>query len=419
MDINSIYRKILSSENYSKILESILSLSVIRVADLILPLVVLPYIIRVIGVERYGTIAFITSVVTYFLNVTQYGFSLSAVRDLSKNQSNRRKLEDIFNAVLTTKMYLFLISFLIIIILAFTVSFLYANRWLYVLATGIILGDLLFPKWFFQGIEEMRHITYINLILKLCYVVLVFVFVKEQNDYILILVFQSSSAIMAGLISFYIILFRIRLKIKLVSLGRVQNQLAHSFSSFITLITPTLYSNTSLFLLGIYSNSTIVGYFSGAVRITNAFTSLNDIMMRSFYPFVSKTVNDIFRINMFILMIGIGVTILMFVSSDFCVEIVLGESMVSSVPIVAVLSLSPLLLSIRTVYGINYLVANNLDHLYMRIALISSLLGLLFGFILIPNYEGIGAAWVIVFAQFIYALFSYIYHRKNVNLYGA
>ena len=108
--MNKFYQKIRKSNDYSKILENFISLSLIRVADFILPLIALPYIISVIGVDKFGLIAFVTSVVTYFLNITQYGFSLSAVRDLSINQNNPNKTEDIFNSVFTTKLYLFLFS---------------------------------------------------------------------------------------------------------------------------------------------------------------------------------------------------------------------------------------------------------------------------------------------------------------------
>ena len=90
---------ILKNGDGKKIIENFLSLSLIRIADFILPLIVLPYLITVLGVEKFGLTAFAAALVNYFLNITQYGFSLSAVRDLSKNQDNPQKLEEIFNSV--------------------------------------------------------------------------------------------------------------------------------------------------------------------------------------------------------------------------------------------------------------------------------------------------------------------------------
>lgn len=416
--MNKFYQKIRKSNDYSKILENFISLSLIRVADFILPLIALPYIISVIGVDKFGLIAFVTSVVTYFLNITQYGFSLSAVRDLSINQNNPKKTEDIFNSVFTTKLYLFIFSFFVIILLIFSVSSFYENQLLYFLATGLILGDVLFPKWFFQGIEQMRYITIINTLVKLVYVFLIFVFVKEKSDYILVLFFQSITAVIAGFYSLYIIFYKHKIKIRIASFINVKQQFNYSFSSCVTLITPTLYSNTSIFLLGIFTSSTVVGYFSGAIRITNAFSSLNTILTRTFYPFVNKTKNSIKKINMLILIFGLFTTIFMFISASFTVENILGNTMINSIPLVMILSLSPLLLSIRTVYGINYLLANKLDNLYMRIALFSSIFGLIIGLILIPIFGATAAALVIITSQLLYASLSYIFHIKKKRLYG-
>ena len=416
--MNKFYQKIRKSNDYSNILENFISLSLIRVADFILPLIALPYIISIIGVNKFGLIAFVTSVVTYFLNITQYGFSLSAVRDLSINQNNPKKIEDIFNSVFTTKLYLFIFSFIVIILLIFSIPSFYENQLLYFIATGLILGDVLFPKWFFQGIEQMRYITILNTLVKLVYVLLVFVFVKEKSDYILVLFFQSITAVIAGVYSLYIVFYKHKIKIRIASFINVKQQLNYSFSSCVTLVTPTLYSNTSIFLLGIYTNTTVVGYFSGAIRVTNAFSSFNTILTRTFYPFVNKTKKSIKKINMLILIFGLFTTIFMFVSSSFTVENILGNTMINSIPLVMILSLSPLLLSIRTVYGINYLLANKMDNLYMKIALFSSIFGLIIGLILIPIYGATAAALVIITSQLLYASLSYIYHVKKKSSYG-
>ena len=174
-----------------KIFENFLSLSFIRVADFVLPLIVLPYLIKTLGVEKFGLTAFAASLVNYFLNITQYGFSLSAVRDLSKNQENKKRIEKIFNNVINTKLFLLIISAIFFVIIILIVSPFQKYFWLYVFSFGIVIGDILFPKWFFQGIEQMRFITMINILFKLTYVILVFIFIKNENDFILVPLFQS------------------------------------------------------------------------------------------------------------------------------------------------------------------------------------------------------------------------------------
>ena len=408
---NKINEKI-NSNDKRKIIENFLSLSFIRAADFLLPLIVLPYLISTLGIEKFGLTAFAAALVNYFLNITQYGFSLSAVRSLSRNQENHKMIEDIFNVVISTKFILLLVSAIIFGILIIIVPSFYEYHLLYIYSFGLVIGDVLFPKWFFQGIEQMRFITLINIFFKLTFLILVFTFIKEESDFVYVPLLQSLGAITGGIYSLYIIHKRYKIKLRIVSSNEIKLQLKSSFSYFITLILPSLYSNTSVFLLGIFTNNTFVGYFSGALRISNAFSSFNAILTRTFYPYVNKTNKNINKINYIILLCGLLVTLLMFGSAKYSVPLVLGVDMVKSITIVMILSLSPLLLSIRTVYGINFLLAKGLDVLYMNIALVSSIFGFILAFIFIPIFSFYGAAIVVVASQSLYALLSYIYAKK-------
>jgi PST family polysaccharide transporter len=410
---NKINEKI-NSNDKRKIIENFLSLSFIRAADFLLPLIVLPYLISTLGIEKFGLTAFAAALVNYFLNITQYGFSLSAVRDLSRNQESHKMIEDIFNVVISTKFILLLMSAIIFGILIIIVPSFYEYHLLYIYSFGLVIGDVLFPKWFFQGIEQMRFITLINIFFKLTFLILVFTFIKEESDFVYVPLLQSLGAITGGIYSLYIIHKRYKIKLRIVSSNEIKLQLKSSFSYFITLILPSLYSNTSVFLLGIFTNNTFVGYFSGALRISNAFSSFNAILTRTFYPFVNKTKDNISKINYIILLCGLLVTLLMFGSAKYSVLLVLGVDMLKSITIVMILSLSPLLLSIRTVYGINFLLVRGLDVLYMNIAIVSSVFGFILAFIFIPIFSFYGAAIVVVVSQALYALLSYIY-AKNIK----
>ena len=404
----------LGNSDYRKLVESFLSLSFIRVADFLLPILVLPYLISVIGVEKFGLVAFASSLVVYFLNITQFGFSLSAVRELSSSQKDIERVEQIFNLVNNTKIFLLIISTVVYLAIIVIVPEFKEHLLLYVFSFGLVIGDVLFPKWFFQGIEEMRFITLINFLLKLSYLVLVFLFIKSESDYVFVPLIQSIGSILGGIYSLYIIKKKYKINFFLVSFNAVKREIVNSFSSFTTLIIPTLYSNTSIFLLGAFTNNTFVGYFSGALRISNAFSSFNVILTRTFYPFVNKTKNDIGKINKVILISGFVVTLLMLFSSKYSVAMVLGEDMIKSKPIVMILSLTPVLLSIRTVYGINSLLVKGMDKLYMYIALFSSITGLVMAFVFIPLFSFYGAAIVVVSSQSLYALLSFIYANKKV-----
>ena len=147
-------------KQHKKIIENFSYLSVLQILSLITPLITYPYLVKTLGEVMYGTVVFAQAVVTYFNILVVFGFNFTAARDVSLHRDNPKKLNEIISAVTIIKTLFLIVSLLLISGYMLYVS--QIDYILYYLSFWICLNEILFPTWFFQGIEEMKYITFIN-----------------------------------------------------------------------------------------------------------------------------------------------------------------------------------------------------------------------------------------------------------------
>lgn len=394
------------------IAENFLSLGVIKFFDLLVPLLVVPLLISKVGLVNYGKYAFAYSFIFYFLNVTQYGFSLSAVRDISVSRDRPSEVNRIFNEVFTTKLYLTIVVLTILTLTVLFVPIFQNDSKLYIYLSLMIIGDLLSPNWFFQGIEKMKFITLINMVSKSTYILLIFLLVKNYDDYYLIGLAQSSGFMIAGCVSLVFALKKFGLKYRISPLSSVFIQLKGGVASFLTMITPLLYANTSVFLTGIFGLPIYVSYVEIATKVTGAFSAINGIMTQVFYPYVNRKGGQTTSVKKLFIVTGFFTSVCMFFVAEFLLNIWLSGKNDEIVSVVEILSISPLLLAISSAYGVNGLMVLRKDKVYLYVIIVSSILGLFAALILIPIFTYTGAAYVIVFSRMAISIGCLYFYRK-------
>ena len=294
-----------------RLLSNLFSLSALRGANMILPLVTLPYLVRVLGVENFGLVNFSLSIIMYFNILISFGFELSATREISIHRDDSKKISEIFSSVMIIKGILFLISFLILSILIVFIDKLNEHMLLYFSTFGIVFGNLLFPIWLFQGMERMKYITYINVISRVIFTVFIFILVKNKQDYIYVPILNSLGAILGGIYALWLVfkLFSIQLifpKRKMVLL-----QVNKSYHFFISRVASTGSRYYATTIIGLFFGNTIVGYYSMVEKLYYAFMSLGGIVSQTFYPYMSRTKNIVFYKKVLYITIGASIAILL------------------------------------------------------------------------------------------------------------
>ncbi|WP_452218704.1 oligosaccharide flippase family protein [Lacinutrix undariae] len=398
-------------KKHLRLIENFISLSLFKFVDAIIPLIIIPYLMYTVGAEKYGIYAFAYALIFYFRNIVQYGFSLSGVRLVALNKDDKPTLNKIYNNVFTTQLYL---SVFCLVILAFLVLFvdLFKTHYIiYLFFSFVIVGELLFPGWFFMGVEKMRFSTIVNVVSKVTFAVLVFLFIKEENDFIYIALYQSIGFLVSGAIAQYIIIKQFKIKIKIAPFKAVKLILKQGLSAFLTLMSPTLYNNTSIFLVGVFGAPQYVGFMEIATKVSGAFSVLNSILAMVFYPFINRNKAAIKKVKYIFIGVGLTLSVAMFLLSEFLIQLWLHKPASQIVSIVKILSITPFSASIISAFGVNGLMIYNKDKLYLKIVIFSSVCGLLTALLLIPAYFYIGGAIAIVTGSCITALLVYISNK--------
>ena len=114
-------------------IKNFLSLAAVQGVNYLLPLMTLPYLVRVLGVDNFGIFSFATAIVAFFAVITDYGFNFSATREISVNKFNKREITKIYSSVMTLKIILMLLSFLILCIMVFFIPKFNDNLLIYLL----------------------------------------------------------------------------------------------------------------------------------------------------------------------------------------------------------------------------------------------------------------------------------------------
>jgi polysaccharide transporter, PST family len=275
-------------KNNKNILNNIFSLLILQGSKYIIPIILLPYLVRTLGIESFGLLAFITATINILRGIVSYGFDFSGTKQISIERDNNKKISEIFNSIIFAKLFISILSFFVLCIMYLFIDKVQENFIIFVFGFLIIFGEVIFPTWFFQGIEKMKIITYLTIIYKSIFMLFVILIVKTSEDLYLVLLLDSIGSISIGIYSLYFVKKHYEIIIFTPSLSQIYFQLENGWHIFLSRITVILYSSINTFLLGILATNEVVGFYSIAEKIYMAIRGLLNPLVQALFPFLAK-----------------------------------------------------------------------------------------------------------------------------------
>ena len=201
--ISDIYKIVF--EKHSSLFKNFSYLSILEIIKLMFPLITIPFLMKKLGEFNYGTVAFVQSIMLYATIIINLGLDLSSVKDISCNRTNKVKLDELVSSVFIIKFSIFCFTCICILLSSYIIPFFISNRLLVIVSLSYCFMEIVFPIWYYQGIEKMKYITLIRLISVVVYSILILCFIKQPTDYIYVPVFYGVGALCGGIFSFYIL----------------------------------------------------------------------------------------------------------------------------------------------------------------------------------------------------------------------
>lgn len=297
------------------------SLGIIQVSNFLLSLIVIPYVIRIVGADGFGVIAVAQVLMFYLSVITDYGFSRTAIRDVALYKSDRAKVSRIFCTVMISKFLICLLSFALLLGLLMVVPLFRQHFLLYLLAFSFVAGQAVLVNWFFQGMEKMQYMAVLSLISRLLFVALVLLFIKKKGDEALYIFFMGAGNFIAGIISIYTVIRMYKLQFIKPTRADIWYEIKEGWAVTVTNLSMTTIQYIGIFVLRLFTNDLVVGYYSIAERIYFAMKLMLDVFSQVAYPRVCR-----------LLLEGIGAVIAFFrkVYIPFLGMVVLGSAIVFS-----------------------------------------------------------------------------------------
>lgn len=413
-------RLFFKAKEYKVVLNNFLSLAVLQVLNIVLPLLTVPYLLRVVGVEKFGLISMALALVAFFQLVIEYGFNTVSARDVSVVAHDKKAVEQIFNEVMSTKLFLASICSVVFLVLIFVVPQFRLNVEVYLFTYIAVLGQALFPVWLFQGLQQMKYITYINVFFKTISTIFIFVLVRNAESYYLAPLLTSLGFLFSGFVSIILIKRLYNISFLLCSFKTIKKQLNKVKYLFFSDFQVALLANANVLLLGFLVSNTAVGYYATADKVIRALSNLQNPLINAFYPYISKlmttdrikAIQQIKKVGSYMSGVNlVGLTIL-FVCATYIFKLLFGNYAAESVIIFRIMILFPLLSFLDQLFGKIVLLINNREDLFFKVFFYTSLISVLLSVVLTYSFGFIGTAIGSAIAQ-LFLAFGMWYYAKT------
>jgi PST family polysaccharide transporter len=335
-----------------------------QIINYIVPLVTIPYIVRIIGPEKFGILSIAQAITYYLWIITDYGYSISGVQLISQSEKDSKAGSKIVKNVFTIQFSINLFCFLLLILIFNIYSPFTAYKEIFIFYFFSTTANILLATWLYTGLEKVKFISSLGFIYRIIYVILIFLLLKSENDYFLVPILYSGSMLIGGFISVSLMVTKFKYRFNRSIPLTYLTFLRQDRQIYISNIFANLYRNSNVLILSIFASEASVGIYSAGEKIVKAIQGTFTPITQSFYPYISRitktsqsqSIRVIKYTIIFISVIAGSVATSIFVFSDYLTNLAFGENFSATALIIKITSPVILFGVINFVVGIIFMI---------------------------------------------------------------
>jgi polysaccharide transporter, PST family len=385
--------------------KNMLALYGIQFAGYVIPLVTLPYLSRVLRPERFGLLLFAQSFAMWVSITFEYGFNLSATREVAQNRQDQKALASTAAGVLGAKLMLLAGFVAIAGVAAFAVGNFRQHPGYLLWAIFLALAHGFSPFWYFQGTERMSGAVAVDFFARAAAAAAIFVVVRAPEDGWKALALLAATGCASTIVQTGWMYREIGFRCP-----RRQSGIAaikSGWHMFLFRGAYNIYGTANTFVLGLFVPTVQVGYFGGAERIAKAVQGLTLPLTQALYPRMSHLATQsaarAARVARFTVSVaagsGVALALILGICARWAVTIILGPTYD---PSVSVLYVFALLLPINATNGaliMHWMIPLGMERVVGAITVGAILINLISASVLAPRFAEVGMAWAILMAE--------------------
>lgn len=379
--------------------------SILNLSSYLAGFITFAYTAHIFGAERIGLVNFVDNTVNYFLLFATMGIGLLGVREIAAVRHDEEQRSRVFSNILGLNLIFTAVTLVVYVIAVASIPRLSAHPEMFFIGGAKIVFTALVIEWFFSGMENFRYITLRSIAIRILYVVSVFLFIKNRDQYILFFALTVASVVLNALVNITFVRKFVRPSWRdMFSTKYVRGNITLGIYSIMT----SMYLTFNVVYLGFVAGDTEVGYYTTAFKLNTVmlgfFSAFTNVMMPRMSALVAAGEEEEFQVMInksfsAVATFSVPLMLCSMIMAPQIIALLAGDDFGGAILPMRIILPAVIMAGIAQVLAIQIIMPLKHDRILLTASAIGAAVSIVINIFVVPHLESIGSAIVLLSAE--------------------